>query len=217
MGIAAYSAKFGDRELRFVTLSRELYVSRNDLIEAVRDCCTDYVKPVASTLVEKYMDMFTDSHDSKCAILSDSSIGPVIHFHAAGNLLDTMSDFNDTGNDELIESGRRINTLFLWFSDASYNANNYFGMTIFDTLGSVKNRLDRYSPPFVVTVTHDGMWVAECDDLGLVTEAESYDELTNRVWEIAPELYEDNGLGKASDGIRIQFIQEQSSDPRVAL
>lgn len=217
MGIAAYSIKFGDRELRFVALGRELYVSRYDLIEAIRDCCTDHVKPVASRLVEGYMDMFTDSYDSKCAILSDSSIGPVIHFHAAGNLLNTMSDFNDTGNDELIESGRRINTLFFWFSDASYDASGYFGMTILDTLGSVKNRLDRYCPPFIVTVTHDGVWIAECDDLGLVTEANSYDELTHRVWQVAPELYVENGLGEASDSIRIQFVQEQSSDPRVAL
>ncbi|WP_256125185.1 DUF1902 domain-containing protein [Photorhabdus luminescens] len=43
---------------------------------------------------------------------------------------------------------------------------------------------------FVVKVTHDDMWIAECDELGLVTEAKTYDELTERVWEIVPELYE---------------------------
>ncbi|WP_247602596.1 DUF1902 domain-containing protein [Providencia rettgeri] len=217
MGAMVYSSKFGDVEIRYVALNSELYVSRSDLIEAVRACCTDYVKPVAGMLVDKYMDMFTDSYDSKCAKLSESSIGPVIHFHAAGNLLDTMSDFNYTEDDELIESGRRIRSLFLWLADSSYNASSYFGMTIYDTLGSVSNRLDRYSPPFVVRVIHDGVWIGECDDLGLVTEANSYDELTDRVWEIAPELYAENGLGDSTDGIRIKFIQEQSSESRMAL
>ncbi len=217
MGAAVYRAKFGDVEIRYVALNHELYVSRSDLIEAVRACCTDYVKPVANRLVDKYMEMFADSYDSKCAKLSESSIGPVIHFHAAGNLLDTMSDFNYTDDNELIESGRRIRALFLWLADSSYNASSYFGMTILDTLGSVSNRLDRHSPPFVVRVIHDGVWIGECDDLGLVTEANSYDELTNRVWEIAPELYAENGLGNSTDGMRIKFVQEQSSDSRMAL
>ncbi|KMJ45439.1 DUF1902 domain-containing protein [Xenorhabdus khoisanae] len=70
---------------------------------------------------------------------------------------------------------------------------------------------------FVVNVIHDDMWVAECDELGLVTEAKTYDELTEKVWEIAPELYEINGMGDQSEVIRLKFIQEQSSDSRVAL
>ncbi|TDB57252.1 DUF1902 domain-containing protein [Photorhabdus khanii] len=70
---------------------------------------------------------------------------------------------------------------------------------------------------FVVKVTHDDVWIAECDELGLVTEAKSYDELTERVWEIAPELYELNGLGNYPDGMRISFVQEQSYDSRIAL
>ncbi|WP_448511518.1 DUF1902 domain-containing protein [Photorhabdus laumondii] len=32
---------------------------------------------------------------------------------------------------------------------------------------------------FVVKITHDDVWIAECDELGLVTEAKSYDELTD--------------------------------------
>lgn len=48
---------------------------------------------------------------------------------------------------------------------------------------------------FAVEVTHaDGMWIAECDALGLVTEAKTYGELTARAWEIAPELAELNGF-----------------------
>lgn len=54
------------------------------------------------------------------------------------------------------------------------------------------------SRPFDVKVRHDhdeNLWVAECDALGLVTEAPTYEELTERVWQIAPELYEMNGFG----------------------
>ncbi|MEX0445536.1 DUF1902 domain-containing protein [Xenorhabdus sp. SGI246] len=70
---------------------------------------------------------------------------------------------------------------------------------------------------FVVNVIHDDMWIAECDELGLVTEAKNYDELIEKVWEIAPELYEINGLGDQSEVIRLKFVQEQSSDSRVVL
>ncbi|WP_434524968.1 DUF1902 domain-containing protein [Photorhabdus asymbiotica] len=70
---------------------------------------------------------------------------------------------------------------------------------------------------FVVKVTHDDVWIAECDELGLVTEAKTYDELTARVWEIVPELYEMNGLGNNPDSMKISFVQEQSYDSRIAL
>lgn len=55
-----------------------------------------------------------------------------------------------------------------------------------------------FSRSFDVNVCHDhddNVWVAECDALGLVTEAPTYEELTERVWQIAPELYEMNGFG----------------------
>ncbi|MCC8375112.1 MULTISPECIES: DUF1902 domain-containing protein [Photorhabdus] len=70
---------------------------------------------------------------------------------------------------------------------------------------------------FVVKITHDDVWIAECDELGLVTEAKSYDELTERVWEIAPELYELNEFGSNPDGMKISFVQEQAYDSRMAL
>ncbi|MDE1473348.1 DUF1902 domain-containing protein [Xenorhabdus bovienii] len=82
-------------------------------------------------------------------------------------------------------------------------------------LNSVSKRLDRLNDFFVVNVIHDGdVWVAECDELGLVTEAKTYDELTEQVWEITSELYE---LVGDSEYIRIKFVQEQSSDSRIAL
>lgn len=77
-----------------------------------------------------------------------------------------------------------------------------------------------FSRPFDVKVCHDhdeNVWVAECDALGLVTEARTYEELTERVWQIAPELYEINGFGGNIARIRLSFTQEQSYSDRVAL
>ena len=34
----------------------------------------------------------------------------------------------------------------------------------------------------------DGMWIAECNNLGLVTEAKTYEELESLIKEILPEL-----------------------------
>ncbi|KMW72066.1 hypothetical protein TI10_17370 [Photorhabdus luminescens subsp. luminescens] len=67
---------------------------------------------------------------------------------------------------------------------------------------------------FVVKVTYDDMWIAECDELGLITEAKTYDKLIERVWEIVPELYEMN-LGSNPEAVKISFVQEQSYDLRM--
>ncbi|MEY8887221.1 DUF1902 domain-containing protein [Klebsiella pneumoniae] len=53
--------------------------------------------------------------------------------------------------------------------------------------------------------------------LGLVTEAATYEELTERVWEVAPELYEMNGFGGNPSRISLSFNQEQSYSDRIAL
>ncbi|MBS0557463.1 MAG: DUF1902 domain-containing protein [Proteobacteria bacterium] len=71
---------------------------------------------------------------------------------------------------------------------------------------------------FVVKVTHtDGVWIAECEELGLVTEADSFDALTERAWQIAPELAAENGLGTDAAGMHLLFQHEQSAPELLAL
>ncbi|GHU14735.1 hypothetical protein AGMMS50225_27180 [Betaproteobacteria bacterium] len=73
-------------------------------------------------------------------------------------------------------------------------------------------------PPYQVCVSHEnGMWIGVCDALGLVTEAESYEGLMERAWEIAPELAAANHLSDSPDSIRMSFLQTQSASHRVAL
>jgi hypothetical protein len=61
---------------------------------------------------------------------------------------------------------------------------------------------------FDVEVTHDaeaGCYVAVCDALRVVTEAPSFDTLITRVWEIAPEMAQENGLRVAPSALRLHF------------
>ena len=52
------------------------------------------------------------------------------------------------------------------------------------------------------------LWVAECDGLKLRTEAESFEALRARVWEIAPEMVQEKGLSIAPDALRLRFSFE---------
>ena len=64
----------------------------------------------------------------------------------------------------------------------------------------------------------DGMYTAECEALHLVTEAESFERLTHRVWEIAPDMIEANGLDISAESLRLNFEFAQTlADHRVAL
>ncbi|MDR0781654.1 MAG: DUF1902 domain-containing protein [Pseudomonadales bacterium] len=54
------------------------------------------------------------------------------------------------------------------------------------------------------------MWVAECDALHLVTEAESFEALVARVWEIAPEIAQESGLNIPAAALRLRFCYVDS-------
>ena len=65
---------------------------------------------------------------------------------------------------------------------------------------------------FTIEIHRDGeQWVAACDDLGLVTEASTYETLVARVWQIAPELYVLNGYGDAQENFCLDFHQMQEA------
>jgi hypothetical protein len=77
------------------------------------------------------------------------------------------------------------------------------------------------SPPYVAEVIFDpecGMWVATCEELSVTTEAASYEALTARVWEIAPEVAEMNGLTfDANTRIQFRHVEDASSHQRTAM
>ena len=82
-----------------------------------------------------------------------------------------------------------------------------------------KNSTGLDDRPVVVNVTYaDGMFTAECAALHLVTEADTFEALTERVWELAPDMIDANSLEISPDSLRLSFMFEQSAhDHRLAL
>ncbi|MEI6414303.1 MAG: DUF1902 domain-containing protein [Pseudomonadota bacterium] len=69
----------------------------------------------------------------------------------------------------------------------------------------------------VVIVTRhqdDGIWVAECDALYLVTEAASFDEWVARVQEVAPDCIAANAFPIWPGSLRLRFEFEQGMPER---
>ncbi len=75
--------------------------------------------------------------------------------------------------------------------------------------------------PFVADVIFDaecGMWVATCDELSVTTEAPSYEALTARFWEIAPEIARENGIAfDVNSRIQFRHVEDAASHLRVAM
>jgi len=72
---------------------------------------------------------------------------------------------------------------------------------------------------YTVTITEsEGTWIAECDPLGIVTEAPSYEALIHRVWEIAPEMAELNHQPFNDTDTALRFQYDMAAyDYRIAV
>ena len=60
---------------------------------------------------------------------------------------------------------------------------------------------------WTVTMYYDPdaqMWCATCDDIPIATESKTVDALIERVWQIAPEIAQLNGL--RSNDMRLRFV-----------
>lgn len=213
-----FIANFDGVDVRFVNIKDDVFVSQSDFIRATKRCLTDDMKHLADVIVSGGVKIMGDGQDSRSAILGDSVIGPAVHFHALGNFITSFVELTDVDNPSLRESSYRMNSLVQWYTLALSEADEYFGRDVVDLLGSVKRRLDRIAPPYIVNIYHDNeVWVATCDDLGLVTEAPDYESLTERVWEVAGDLLTENDIDQPFETLRLSFVQNQVADDRMAL
>jgi Domain of unknown function (DUF1902) len=83
----------------------------------------------------------------------------------------------------------------------------------------VRPNFNRRIAPFVVDIQFDNesaMWVAVCDALSVCTEAPSYEAVTARFWEIAPEIAAANGVTFNADS-RIEFRHIEDATSRIAM
>lgn len=63
---------------------------------------------------------------------------------------------------------------------------------------------------FDVQVAHDpeaGVYVAVCDELGLVTEAATKEALTDAAMALVPELIQENNLGRPGEHYCVEFTE----------
>ena len=73
--------------------------------------------------------------------------------------------------------------------------------------------------PFVAEVTFDpecSMWVVSCEELSVTTEAPSYEAMTARFWEIAPEIAELNGIAFNANS-KVEFRHVEDATLRMAM
>lgn len=71
---------------------------------------------------------------------------------------------------------------------------------------------------YVVNVVYDAgcvMWVAECDELHLITEDHSLEGLMDRVAAVAPDCIADNAI-VTNDSLRFAFVVIRGGGPSVA-
>lgn len=212
-----YNARFGEKTVRFVlpNKSKDIFVAKNDISSILIEACVYEFRPTFEKFFDSVLFDHLDSIDRRGAIIDLDRIGPVVHYHAVGNVLQVLGDVHEENvSQRFAENSYRFSTIFKWYIKASIEATNELDISLQDLLNSVKKRLDHYNPPLVVNVTHiDNIWIGENNDLGLVTEAKSYDELTERVWEIAPELAELNNMDIDYQDMRITF-QHMEQPPR---
>lgn len=211
-----FTAHFGQYPLRFILINNELHVSKSDLITIFYDFFPKSHQHIVNDIINKGIaNIIGDKHDIKSGIIGRTEVGAVIHFHAVGNLLISYSELIDVNHEILRNAAFQVRTFTHWYITTLSQADKYFGITIEDLFMSVKKRLDRINPPYLVEVMYDvedniPSWIGTCDKLRLVTEGRTYEELQERIWEIAPEMHELQGYGKESDNIRISFIQTES-------
>jgi uncharacterized protein DUF1902 len=97
-------------------------------------------------------------------------------------------------------------------AEPARQANGSHSMNVFTTI--VPNAPQGAGPTFVVSVLQDAethCWIGTSDDIPLATEAPTLDQLIERVWLIAPEVADLNGV-PARD-MRLRFVMDTQPAP----
>ena len=73
--------------------------------------------------------------------------------------------------------------------------------------------------PIDVDITYcDGKFTAQCETLHIITKADTFEQLIESVWNLAPNMIEANKLGMNPDILRLNFKFAQSAqDYRLTL
>jgi hypothetical protein len=97
-------------------------------------------------------------------------------------------------------------------AEPAHGPNGSYCMNVFTTI--VPDAPQGAGPTFVVSIVQDAetrCWIGTSDDIPLATEAPTLDQLIERVWLIAPEVAELNGI-PARD-MRLRFVMDTQPVP----
>lgn len=202
--------RFGEINVRFCyePKLRICYVCKGDILDSIVSLSDLEAQTVVRYIFENGIKDFIDADEKKSLIIDKNEIGLCLDVYSIGSLMHVISEMHDEpqANDILRETSFRMNALLTWFTEAVTQAGNEFGVEIMDILTAVKMHLDKVNPAFQVEVTQDGdLWIAECDALGIVTEAESFEELESNTWGLVPDLVALNQVDINPDDVRLSF------------
>lgn len=209
-----YTAHLKNHPVRFVLKDGVLHISRSDFDAVASTCFVGGDEAVVKRVLDGGFRKLGVSEDVRSSVVGDDEIGAVVHWHLAGTVLHSMNEFGREQGGVYRETGVNALNLCMDLIALSRKANEYFGVDDAAVIYGVLERIERVAPPINVVVTeHDGWYVAECDDLHLVTEAQSMEELAERAWELVPDLIELNGLDIDPHNVRLSFnlLQEAPS------
>jgi hypothetical protein len=58
----------------------------------------------------------------------------------------------------------------------------------------------------VIVTFNEGYYIADCEEIGLATEAKTFDELVARAREVGPDIAEANGIHITADDLSFTFF-----------
>lgn len=203
-----YTAYFDNLPLRIVCFGKQraLYVSKSDFVAIANRLDNDLLP--GKQIMNTGLSEFIDADERRSMPIADNEIGLCCLGYAVGGLILTVAEFRTHEKEEVRELGYRYQSLLNWYSYTMTEAGKYFNLSIEDMMHTVVTKMNKTNPPFIVEVIKDEeskYWVASCEDLGLVTEAQTYEELTERCWEVVPDLIELNGLQVNPKDVRLRF------------
>lgn len=203
-----YKAQYGNITVRFAMRDGDLYVSWDDIALVFEDFSPEYAKKVA---LEEGLSIVADSQDQTAIVVDVDTIGKAVNVFAVGTLISSLAALASEHDKGLLEIGIPAQAAFKWYFSVISDANDYFDRGLGDIMASAIKRMDRVNPALPVNITYsEGVYTAVCNELYLVTESKSLDELQELVWDLAPDLIDLNDLDIDPENLRLSFLLEQS-------
>lgn len=215
---------FGEFMVRFVrqksVQGRDcIYVVRDDFIKAASDCMTGIHDEIKSSVFSAIINFGNVAGDKNRALVSKGSVEALISVPLIMKSVSLIAGLVNHENEALSESARRLHAFEIWFIHKCCEIDKKLGFEDWDLLQMMKERLDIKSPPIIVTVEHEadtGGWIAYNDEIPFAVEADSYEDLVEEAWKLAPEAMAENNIS-ITHPLRLSFVMDTCEPVAMAM